>query len=154
MKTKERPLPSTLYNREYFLTACEGYDVFLESEGQHLSRRLNDAFAVAEVAEGMRLLDVGCGRGEIIRHCMRLGVEAYGIDYAQVAARMTTEVIAHEHRSSGDKSHSASVYLADAKYLPFPDSFFDRVLLFDVVEHLFSLGIKPGLESNTPRFKA
>lgn len=138
METKERKsLPSTLYNREYFLTACEGYDEFLKSEGQHLSRRLEDAFTVAEVSEGMRLLDVGCGRGEIIRHCMRLGVEAYGIDYAQVAARMTTEVIAHERRFSRDKNHNAGVYLADAKYLPFPDSFFDRVLLFDVVEHLY-----------------
>ena len=135
--TEKKSLPSTLYDSEYFLTACEGYDVFLESEGRHLSRRLNDAFAVAEVSAGMRLLDVGCGRGEIIRHCMNLGVEAYGIDYAQVAARMTSEVIDHERQSSGDSSHPAGVYLADAKYLPFPDSYFDRVLLFDVVEHLY-----------------
>ena len=33
METQERKsLPSTLYTEEYFLTACEGYDVFLESE--------------------------------------------------------------------------------------------------------------------------
>ncbi len=29
-----------------------------------------------------------------------------------------------------------AVMQADAKYLPFPDSVFDRVLMFDVVEHL------------------
>ena len=85
---KKKSLPSTLYTEEYFLTACEGYDVFIESEGQHLSRRLQDAFAVAEVNSGMRVLDVGCGRGEIISHCMRLGVEVYGIDYAEVATLM------------------------------------------------------------------
>jgi SAM-dependent methyltransferase len=114
-----KSLPSTLYTEEYFLTACEGYDVFLESEGRHLSRRLTDAFAVAEVRPGMRILDVGCGRGEIVRHCLRLGVEAYGIDY------------------SGGALKGGGVCRSDAKRLPFPNHYFDRVLMFDVVEHLY-----------------
>lgn len=138
METKEKKsLPSTLYSEEYFLTACEGYDVFLESEGRHLSRRLKEGFAMAGVLPGMRLLDLGCGRGEIIRHCMRLGVEAYGVDYAEVATLMTRDVIELERRSSEEDSAVAGVYRADAKYLPFPDDHFDRVLLFDVVEHLY-----------------
>ncbi len=137
METEERKsLPSTLYTEEYFLTACEGYDIFLESEGRHLSRRLNDAFGMAEVRPGMHLLDVGCGRGEIIRHCMRLGIDAYGIDYAEVAAQMSREVIAQEGKQA-ESAADGGVCLADAKFLPFPDGYFDRVLLFDVVEHLY-----------------
>jgi cyclopropane fatty-acyl-phospholipid synthase-like methyltransferase len=132
----KKSLPSTLYTEEYFLTACEGYDVFLESEGRHLSRRLHDAFAVAEVGPGMRLLDVGCGRGEIVRHCMRLGIEAYGVDYAEVAALMTRDVIRQEQVSLADPA-TAGVCRSDAKRLPFPDRYFDRVLMFDVVEHLY-----------------
>lgn len=135
-----KPLPSTLYTEEYFLTACEGYDVFLESEGQHLSRRLQDAFAVADVKPGMRVLDVGCGRGEIIRHCMRLGIEVHGIDYAEVATLMTRDVIDSERDTSRDegaeKFLGAGVCRSDAKHLPFPSDYFDRVLMFDVVEHL------------------
>jgi cyclopropane fatty-acyl-phospholipid synthase-like methyltransferase len=132
MKEEQKPLPSDLYTEEYFLTACEGYDVFIESEGQHLSRRLHDAFTVAEVQPGMRLLDVGCGRGEILRHCMQLGIEAYGIDYAAAATAMTREVITSQ-REAGVK---AGVCRSDAKKLPFPTGYFDRVLMFDVVEHL------------------
>lgn len=135
---KNKPLPSTLYTEEYFLTACEGYDVFKESEGQHLSRRLLAAFTVAEVQEGMKVLDVGCGRGEIIRQCMRLGVEAYGIDYAEVATLMTRDVIVSERAgvSEGKTAVKAGVCRSDAKRLPFPTTYFDRVLMYDVVEHL------------------
>ena len=142
-----KSLPSTLYTEEYFLTACEGYDVFLASEGAHLSRRLRDAFALADVRAGMRVLDVGCGRGEILRHCMRLGIEAHGMDYAAVATQMSREVVAAEtQRAAAELQRPENeqprpprpgVCQADAKTLPFPDNSFDRVLMFDVVEHLF-----------------
>jgi cyclopropane fatty-acyl-phospholipid synthase-like methyltransferase len=130
-----KSLPSTLYTEEYFLTACEGYDVFLETEGKHLSRRLSDAFAVADVRPGMRILDVGCGRGEILRHCLRLDIEAHGIDY--VATRMTRAVIIAEQHGADGAGPSATVCRADAKLLPYPSNYFDRVLMFDVVEHLY-----------------
>ena len=134
----QKPLPSTLYDEEYFLTACEGYEEFIESEGEHLSRRLNDAFEMAEVKPGMRVLDVGCGRGEILRHCLKLGIEAYGIDYAQVAVRMSQDVINAELTEMGKDltTAEAGVCFSDAKRLPFPDRYFDRILMFDVVEHL------------------
>ncbi|GIL09355.1 MAG: hypothetical protein BroJett033_8660 [Chloroflexota bacterium] len=127
------PLPSTLYTEEYFLTACEGYDEFTTTEGQHLSRRLAAAFALAAVEPGMTILDVGCGRGEILRHCAQLGADAFGIDYATVAVSMSQRVI---QGVDGVTPGRTAVAQADAKHLPFPDGAFDRVLMFDVVEHL------------------
>jgi ubiquinone/menaquinone biosynthesis C-methylase UbiE len=130
---KRDPVPQSLYTEEYFLTACEGYDEFRSSEGEQLSRRLNAAFALASVQPGMQVLDVGCGRGEILRHCARLGATAYGIDYAVVAVRMSLDVIENTTGAPG----RTSVAQADAKKLPYPDASFDRVLMFDVVEHLY-----------------
>lgn len=135
-------LPSELYTEEYFLTACEGYDVFIESEGVQLSRRLHDSFKIAEVQPGMRVLDVGCGRGEIVRYCMEQGIEAYGIDYALAAGKMTRDVIEVEQQKMAEAGQDAQaikagVCLSDAKKLPFPTGYFDRVLMFDVVEHLY-----------------
>ena len=123
-------LPSSLYTEEYFLTACEGYEEFTESQGDRLSRRLSEAFAYAEVKPGMQVLDVGCGRGEILRHVTRLGARAYGIDYAEVAVQLSREATKNEAAPVG-------VYRTDAKRLPYPDGLFDRALMFDVVEHLY-----------------
>ncbi|GAB4511985.1 MAG: hypothetical protein OHK0046_10830 [Anaerolineae bacterium] len=129
-----KPVASNLYTEEYFRTACEGYDEFNESEGERLSRRLSAAFALAEVTPGMTVLDVGCGRGEILRHCALLGADAYGIDYAEVAVKLSHQVLNDlEDREDIGKT---GISLADAKKLPFPDHQFDRVLMFDVVEHL------------------
>ena len=84
-------VPSTKYDEAYFLTACEGYQEFLDSEGAHLSRRLGQALEVADVKAGMCILDVGCGRAEILQHRARLGAKAYGIDYAWTAVRLSRQ---------------------------------------------------------------
>ncbi len=140
-ESAQTPVAASLYTQEYFLTACEGYDEFLASEGERLSRRLDAAFALAAIRPGMRVLDIGCGRGEILRHCARLGADAYGIDYAPVAVKLSYEVSA----AAADKAATngaaipvgrTGVGQADAKKLPFPAGAFDRVLMFDVVEHL------------------
>ena len=131
--TDQRSLPPDLYTEEYFLNACEGFEEFSESHGERLSRRLSAAFAVAGVQPGMKVLDVGCGRGEILRHCARLGADAFGVDYAPVAVDMASKAVAGESLAPG----KTGVAQSDAKRLPFPSSYFDRALMFDVVEHLF-----------------
>ena len=124
-------LPAHLYTEKYFREACEGCDEFSASQGDLLSHRLEMAIAVADVTPGMRVLDVGCGRGEILLHCARMGAAAYGVDYAPVAVAISRGVIA------GTTRLSLGVTQADAKQLPFPDQHFDRVLMFDVLEHLY-----------------
>jgi SAM-dependent methyltransferase len=122
----QQPVSAEHYDEAYFLSACEGYEEFIETEGRLLSRRLEQACQVAEVGPGMRVLDVGCGRGEILRRCAKLGASVYGIDYSPVAARMAAEL----------DEGGTRVSLGDAKFLPFPSMCFDRVLMFDLVEHL------------------
>ena len=128
-----QPVRPERYDEAYFLDACEGYAEFTASEGTHLSRRLSQAFEAAKVTPGMRVLDVGCGRGEILRHCAGLGARAYGVDYAPVAAQMARGL------AMGDEEmrSAVGVYQANARRLPFPAASFDRVLMFDLVEHLY-----------------
>lgn len=126
-------VPSVLYDEQYFLNVCEGYQEFRSSDGAYLSQRLAEALAVAGIAAGMQVLDVGCGRGEILRRTSKLGAHAYGIDYASVAVRISRQV-ALQIRS---EDVPAGVYQASALYLPFEANTFDRILMLDIVEHLY-----------------
>lgn len=126
-------VPSTLYDEQYFLNVCEGYQEFLSTEGEYLSLRLAEALEVAGIAPGMQVLDVGCGRGEILRSAAQLGARAFGIDYAAVAVRLSKK-IAEQYAQEGQ---DMGVYQASALYLPFEDNVFDRVLMLDIVEHLY-----------------
>ncbi len=126
-------IPSVLYDETYFLHVCEGYEEFLSSEGAYLSARLAEALAVAGIAEGMSILDVGCGRGEILANTAHLGARAFGIDYAAVAVQLSRAVAAQQ----GNARYPIGVYQASALLLPFKPNTFDRVLMLDIVEHLY-----------------
>jgi SAM-dependent methyltransferase len=134
----QQSVDSKRYDESYFLNACEGHLEFVTSEGRHLSRRLEQAFDAAGVAPGMKVLDVGCGRGEILRHCAEQGADAYGIDYSAIATRIASELASDDGR--------AAVMMADAKVLPFASASFDRVLMFDLVEHLHPWELQRALD--------
>lgn len=129
---QSQPVCPDQYDEEYFLNACEGYAEFVASEGGLLSRRLGQAFEVATVTPGMRVLDVGCGRGEILHHCAQLGARAYGVDYAPAALRIARRIAAADEETRG----TVGMVQANARQLPLPADSFDRVLMFDLVEHL------------------
>ncbi len=136
MSVSERPsssVPSVLYDEQYFLNVCEGHQEFRSSEGAYLSQRLAEALAVAGIATGMSVLDVGCGRGEILRSTAHLGARAFGIDYAAAALRLSQQVALQLQSAE----LPIGVYQASALHLPFEPGTFDRVLMLDVVEHLY-----------------
>ncbi|MBN1681745.1 MAG: class I SAM-dependent methyltransferase [Anaerolineae bacterium] len=130
---RPKPIAQELYTEEYFLTACEGYEDFLTSDGENLSRRLKASFELAAVEPGMKVLDVACGRGEIVWHCARLGADAFGFDYARAAIRLSQQVLSE---NGSETTGVMALVQAEAKQYPFPSGLFDRVLMFDIVEHL------------------
>jgi len=91
---------------------------------------LQVAWRIADVRAGMSVLDIGCGRGEMLWQCAQRGAMACGIDYSAAALALAQQTI------EATAKPGLTVYLSDAKALPFGEAFFDRVLMLDLVEHL------------------
>jgi len=132
-QAEPRPVDASLYDTAYFLSECEGYEEFAASGGQILSNRLATALAYADVQPGIRVLDVGCGRGEGLIWLMRQGADAWGLDYATDALHLARIAIQSADLEAGRRYR---LLAANACYLPFPSGSFDRVLMLDIVEHL------------------
>lgn len=131
----EGSVPSTVYTRDYYLTCCQGHEQFVESMGQVLPARLLIPLNLAGVRPGMRVLDVGCGRGEIVLQCARRGATAWGLDYAEEAILVAREGLT-TIATPEDLAH-ISIMRSNARSLPFPDNSMDVVFMLDVVEHLY-----------------
>lgn len=129
------PIDSSTYTEEYFLTAVEGHEQFRETGGRALSPRLARALALAQPGPGQRLLDIGCGRGEVVRQSAGRGACAVGIDYAAAATKLA-------RTAPGGAEGRWAVVRMDATQLAFPSEVFDVALMLDFVEHVYQADLE------------
>jgi 2-polyprenyl-3-methyl-5-hydroxy-6-metoxy-1,4-benzoquinol methylase len=121
------PLPPEIYDRTYFLSqTCEGADEFHAGKG--LSRLKARQVERLAPQPGLRVLDLGCGRGEVLLACALRGATVAGIDYSPAAVEISRDTLA--------RVPGADVRHGDVTRLPWPEGSFDRVLSGDVIEHL------------------
>lgn len=102
---------------------------------------------LVDLRSGLRLLDVACGSGQLVRAAADRGVEAWGVDRSQVAfwpralaaratgARSPAAPVAGSRSADHAATGSVHVLRADGQSLPFPDARFDRVTNIGSLEH-------------------
>lgn len=128
------------YSEEYFLTSCDGGEEYLAHGGTVLPRRLQALARFLDLRPGLRLLDVGCGRGEFVVHCGLAGVPAVGIDYSSPALGLAGRAISRASELGNARREGwqrPGLALGNAQRLPFSPGAFDRVVMSDIVEHLY-----------------
>lgn len=116
---------------DYFDSAYRSY------EGQNPRRKLDHYLRMIEArceVDQPRLLDVGCGRGLFLSHVAtgHPDWDISGADTEHSAIEATRSLVPH-----------ATLRPGTAEALPFPDSVFDVVTAWDVLEHVpdLELGI-------------
>ncbi|RJP72841.1 MAG: class I SAM-dependent methyltransferase [Candidatus Abyssobacteria bacterium SURF_17] len=122
----------SLYDREYFLSHCEGYTEFLAGG---MSSRLKKAATFISDSETLRILDVGCGRGEFVKYMTTKGHTCDGIDYSKDAVEIALESARQD--LSSDDLRNCRFHLMDSTDMRFDDGTFDLCLMLDIIEHLY-----------------
>ncbi len=137
--TSGDPIAPEAYTDDYFLRSVEGYQRFLDSGGRDVSPRLHRALDLAAIRPSQRVLDIACGRGEVVLQSALRGAAAVGIDYAQAAVSIAQRALV----LSGERDRTA-VARMDATRLAFAPESFDAAFMLDFVEHVY----QPDLESS------
>lgn len=97
-----------------------------------------------QMSEQTRLLEFGCGEGELVAAAAQHGIDAYGcdIDFSAcwIDQRVLSELMAAgrvRHIDTVTQDNTEASPLATQPYrLPFDDSFFDVVVSDQVLEHV------------------
>ena len=70
-----------------------------------------------------RLLEVGCGNGEMLRNMQKLGWRVHGVDFDEAAVARARE-------------KGLDVSLGDLHSQAYPDNYFDAIMMSHVIEHV------------------
>ncbi len=111
----------TEFTGEQFASA---YPEGIEGHYWSMARnRIISRFLAKQGLKGKRMLEIGCGRGVVLRALRTYGFDCYGVDLAQ-----------------GEVPHDLEGYLSYSKSFEDLDAGFiqsiEVVLLFDVIEHI------------------
>jgi len=82
-----------------------------------------------QVRQGKKILDVGCGTGQLLSAANERGLQTYGLDISQKAIQIAENICPDANLSTGR-----------AENLVFPDNEFDYVVCLGALEHFLDIG--------------
>lgn len=134
MGRDSQSVPPSTYGQGCMLSlnAPGEYEKFL-LDGE-LRPRLSRAVSLADLRAGQWLLDLGCGRGEVAVSCAREGSRVLGLDYSRDCLDLTSQL---ERQWRPRLKGRLAPVQGDSRSLPVRTNSLSRVLMLDVVEHLY-----------------
>jgi 2-polyprenyl-3-methyl-5-hydroxy-6-metoxy-1,4-benzoquinol methylase len=122
---------SSEYDKEYFEQDCGGYASFKRTQGRRLEdSRLIAPYLLVKSKRGLRILDIGCGRGELCYALAQKGADVTGIDYSEEAIEIARKTFTRDNIQG-----SLSFICGDAATFPLEGTF-DVIIATDFLEHV------------------
>jgi 2-polyprenyl-3-methyl-5-hydroxy-6-metoxy-1,4-benzoquinol methylase len=87
-------------------------------------KRIIRARRVQKYVKAGKILDIGCGRGIFLNEMRKKGYDVFGTEFSEVGAKFAKQVL------------KLDVSIGALESLGFPDSYFDIVTIYHVLEHL------------------
>jgi ubiquinone/menaquinone biosynthesis C-methylase UbiE len=107
--------------------ACYADTEHRTQEARNVASRQRFALQLVQAAlpRGSKILDAGCGPGEVAAKLIECGYDVWGVDIAE-------PMIRHARIRCG----SDQFRVGDIERIPFPDNMFDAVVCLGVIEYL------------------
>jgi cyclopropane fatty-acyl-phospholipid synthase-like methyltransferase len=119
-----------LYTESYFMENATGHDEFKSFNGKF--EKLIDKFRMVisylDLNKSTRLLDIGCGRGELVIYHALNGGEATGVDFSDEAIKLAKSKASE--LNAGCKFQLSSFEKIDEEIK------YDRIVSIDFIEHI------------------
>lgn len=97
--------------------------------------RVSRALDLCQIDADTKVLDIACGRGEVVALASERGAFAVGLDFSPAVLEVARKVrSARAPKLTG--SATLELIQADACRLPFAHDSFDRIAMLDIIEHL------------------
>jgi cyclopropane fatty-acyl-phospholipid synthase-like methyltransferase len=128
-----KPVPPEIYDREYFLNHRGGSSEFLRSKGRELYDAHEFAIRIADLNANDKVLDLGCGCGEVALNVAACVKSVIAIDYSKAAIDLALEARKY---FSDDVQRKVQFAHFDIVQYSLPQNHFDVIFFLDVIEHL------------------
>src|SRR5262245_40351507 len=86
-------VPPDLYDQEYYLSDNEGFLEFKQGLDGNIHDKFKRVLRLIDIKESQKILDIGCGRGEMVYYAAAKGAKVLGLDYSSSAVALAGEVI-------------------------------------------------------------
>lgn len=129
-----RSVSSKIYDKDYYLNTCCGYVEFNESQGKKIHPRIKYFADLLEIKPGLRILDLGCGRGDLAIEAAKRGASSVGVDYSKDGIKIANVLL---KKQSNKVLKNAKFFQMNARKLKFNSDSFDSIIAIDVFEHLY-----------------
>jgi len=128
----QKIVDSNLYDKNYYYHDNEGCHEYAQGLDIAIHPKYKHVLEIADPRQGDEILDVGCGRGELLYYCAKKGAHVLGLDYSRAAidiARQTIQMLPVELRSF------AEAEIGDVADYDFSRRY-DLIFMLDVFEHM------------------
>lgn len=119
-----------LYTESYFMNDATGHDEFIKFKGkaEELIEKFRMVIDSLDLHKSDSLLDIGCGRGEMVIYHALNGGKATGVDFSDQAIKLARTKAAELNAECTFDINSFEKIGEETKY--------DRIISLDFIEHI------------------
>jgi len=129
-----KSLSPKIYDKEYYLNSNLGSEEYKKYKGKKVHVTINNFANLLGDVKGKRILDLGCGRGDLVIELARRGAISVGVDYSKDGIDLAKDALKIQ---SGEIKKRVNFFVKDIVRADFENESFDIIVSSDVFEHLY-----------------